>query len=104
VEEKLVRKIPLTTWIRFARVVERMPAALVFLMTYPAAQSCAGLTLRLSGAEPCWESTGKISYARFLSQLRCQVEVGRSCLRKPVRSAAQARFAAAPVWGTAISK
>jgi len=87
VEEKLVRKIPLTTWFRFARVVERMPAALVFLMTYPAAQSCAGLTLRLSGAEPCWESTGKISHASFLSQLRCQVEVGRSRLRKPVRSA-----------------
>ena len=87
VEEKLVRKIPLTTWFRFARVVERMPAALVFLMTYPAAQSCAGLTLHLSGAEPCWESTGKISHASFLSQLRCQVEVGRSRLRKPVRSA-----------------
>src|SRR5215470_2548319 len=96
VEEKLVRKIPLTTWFRFARVVERMPAALVFLMTYPAAQSCAGLTLHLSGAEPCWESTGKISHARFLSQLRCQVEVGRSRLRKPVRSAVQASFAAIP--------
>src|SRR5215469_9817008 len=96
VEEKLVRKIPLTTWFRFARVVERMPAALVFLMTYPAAQSCAGLTLHLSGAEPCWESTGKISHARFLSQLRCQVEVGRSRLRKPVRSAVQARFGAIP--------
>jgi recA bacterial DNA recombination protein len=87
VEEKLVRKIPLTTWFRFARVVERMPAALVFLMTYPAAQSCAGLTLHLSGAETCWASTGKISHARFLSQLRCRVEVGRSRLRKPVRSA-----------------
>ena len=111
VEEKLVRKIPLTTWFRFARVVERMPAALVFLMTYPAAQSCAGLTLCLSGAEPCWENTGKISHARFLSQLRCQVDVGRSRfnpttrtprvagtprLRKPVRSAVQARFAVAP--------
>jgi recombination protein RecA len=87
VEEKLVRKIPLTTWFRFARVVERMPAALVFLMTYPAAQSCAGLTLHLSGAESSWAGTGKISHARFLSQLRCQVEVGRSRLRKPVRSA-----------------
>jgi hypothetical protein len=73
-----------------------MPAALVFLMTYPAAQSCAGLTLRLSGAEPCWANTGKISHARFLSQLRCQVEVGRSRLRKPVQSAVQAKFAAAP--------
>ncbi len=105
VEEKQVRRIPLTTWFRFARVVEKMPAALVFLMTYPAAQSCAGLTLHLAGAEPGWASTGKLAHARFLSELQCQVEVGRSRLRKPVQSAARPRFAAAPVWkNTAISK
>src|SRR5262245_36960740 len=54
IEEKLVRRVPLTTWFRFARVVEKMPAALVFLLSYPAAQSCAGLTLRLGDAEPDW--------------------------------------------------
>ncbi len=75
-----------------------MPAALVFLMTYPAAQSCGGLTLHLAGAEPGWASTGKLAHARFLSKLQCQVEVGRSRLRKPVQSAARPRFAAAPVW------
>jgi hypothetical protein len=93
VEEKQVRKIPLTTWFRFARVVEKMPAALVFLMTYPAAQSCAGLTLHLPAAEPRWAG-GKVSHAQFLAQLRCEVEMGRSRLRKPVQSAVRPRFAA----------
>lgn len=124
VEEKLVRKVPLTTWFRFARVIEKMPAALVFLMPYPAAQSCAGLTLQLSGAEPRW-SEGKrcrdaalprltvtdknetdisspdkiqISHAQFLVDLRCEVEIGRSRLRKPAQSAHDARFTAIPRW------
>lgn len=98
VEEKLVRKVPLTTWFRFARVVERMPAALVFLMPCPAAQSCAGLTLRLECAEPDWMGAGKISHAQFLVQLRCEVEIGRSRLCKPVQSAVRPRFAASPIW------
>ena len=93
VEEKLVRKIPLTTWFRFARVVEKMPAALVFLMAYPAAQSCAGLTLHLAAAEPRW-SGGNVSHAQVLAQLRCEVEIGRSRLRKPVQSV-RPRFVAA---------
>lgn len=103
VQEKLVRKVPLTTWFRFARVVEKMPAALVFLLPCPAAQSCAGLTLRLECAEPSWSSTektgaGKISHARFLSQLQCEIEIGRSRLRKPVQPVARPRFAVTPLW------
>jgi len=103
IEEKLVRRVPLTTWFRFARVVEKMPAALVFLLSCPAAQSCAGLTLRLSGAEPDWSSTEEVngrkpSHAQFLSRLRCEVEIGRSRIRKPVQSAAGSKFAARPKW------
>jgi hypothetical protein len=103
VEEKLVRKVPLTTWFRFARVVEKMPAALVFMMSFPAAQSCAGLTLRLERAEADWSSavkTGdkKLSHARFLAQLRCEVEIGRSRLRKPVQAVGRPRFVAVPRW------
>jgi hypothetical protein len=98
IEEKLVRKVPLTTWFRFARVVEKMPSALVFLMTYPAAQSCAGLTLHLACAEPGWRGNRKTSHAQFLSQLRCEVEIGRSRLRKPVQSALRPKFAAIPRW------
>jgi hypothetical protein len=102
VEEKLVRKVPLTTWFRFARVVEKMPAALVFMMPCPAAQSCAGLTLRLACAEADWSSVEtserKLSHAQFLAQLRCEVEIGRSRLRKPVQSVGRPKFAAVPRW------
>ncbi len=97
-QEKLVRKVPLTTWFRFARVVERMPAALVFLLPCPAAQSCAGLTLRLECAEPGWSGGEKVSHAQLLTQLRCQVEIGRSRTRKPVQSVGRPRFAARPKW------
>lgn len=100
VEEKLVRKVPLTTWFRFARVIERMPAALVFLTSFPAAQSCAGLTLHLSCAAPRWSSLKnleKISHAEFLAEMRCEVEIGRSRLRKPMQSA-NTRFTATPQW------
>lgn len=54
IEPRYVRKVPLTTWFRFARVVEKMPTALVFMTNYPAAQSCAGLTLHMKCASPLW--------------------------------------------------
>jgi hypothetical protein len=102
VEEKLVRKVPLTSWFRFARVIEKMPAALVFLLPFAAAQSCAGLTLHLACAQPGWTnpelSAEKLSHAQFLSELRCEIEIGRSRLRKPTRSANHARFTAIPRW------
>ena len=47
IEERAVRKIPLSTWFRFARVVEKMPTALVFLLSHPAAQSCAAIDVAL---------------------------------------------------------
>jgi hypothetical protein len=96
IEEKLVCKVPLTTWFRFARVVEKMPAALVFLLSCPAAQNCTGLILRLQGAAPAWTGAEKVSHARFLSQLDCEVEIGRSRMRKPVQSVGLPRFAAVP--------
>jgi hypothetical protein len=115
IPEKLVRKVPLTTWFRFARVVEKMPAALVFLMTCPAAQSCAGLTLRLECAVPVfhpnaqksrapetpgWTGAVTVSHAQFLSQLKCEVEIGRARTRKPAQSAVRPRFAVAPEWAS----
>jgi hypothetical protein len=110
IPEKLVRKVPLTTWFRFARVVEKMPAALVFLMTCPAAQSCAGLTLRLERAVADFHPSARkpraetgadmVSHAQFLSQLRCEVEIGRTRARKPVQSAMRPAFAATPAWAS----
>jgi hypothetical protein len=97
IEEKLIRKVPLSSWFRFARVVEKMPAALVFLLGHPAAQSCAALTLHLSGVNSCWQGSEKVSHAHFLAGLECEIEIGRGRLRKPVQSV-PGRFAATSVW------
>lgn len=59
IEEGLVRKIPLTTWFRFARVIEKQPTALVVFATYPAAQSCAALTLHIKNPEAHWNTEAK---------------------------------------------
>ena len=48
IPEQIVRKVPLSSWFRFSRVIERQPAALVFIEQAPHATSCAGLVLRVS--------------------------------------------------------
>jgi recombination protein RecA len=97
IDERLVRKVPLSTWFRFARVVEKMPTALVFLLGYPAAQSCAALTLHLSSRGACWRGAEKVSHAHLLSGIEFEVEIGRSRMRKPVQSAS-GRFTATSIW------
>jgi len=97
IEERAVRKVPLATWFRFARVIEKMPAALVFLLTHPVAQSCAALTLHLSSEGVLWRGPGHVSHAVFLSSLGYEVEIGPARMRKPVRSAS-GLFAAKSVW------
>src|SRR5215471_10229916 len=83
VDEPLVRKIPLTTWFRFSRVVEKMPPALVFLTPVSAAQSCAALTLHLSCKEPRWSGVGNVCHGRLLSTVAFDLEIGRTRDRKP---------------------
>lgn len=96
VEERRLRKVPLTTWFRFARVAEKMQTALVFLTSYPAAQSFAGLTLHMSFDETRW--SGIMQPTRdsklvqqeqqigphVLESAECRIEIGR--MRKPVQS------------------
>jgi recombination protein RecA len=97
IEERWVRKTPLSTWFRFARVMERMPATLLFLMSYPAAQSCAALTLQLAGSRGCWQEGEEVFHANFLSGMECEFEIGRARTRKPVKSV-PGRFTANSVW------
>jgi hypothetical protein len=66
VDERLIRRIPLTTWFRFARVMETLPTALVVLLTHSAAQSCAGQTLNM-GASAEWSGTEAVSHTRLIS-------------------------------------
>jgi recombination protein RecA len=96
VDEKLIRKIPLTTWFRFARIMEALPTALVILLPYSAAQSCAALTLNL-GASAQWSGTDAVSHTRLISNVEFNVEVGRTRTKKSIQSAKN-NFTVRPQW------
>jgi hypothetical protein len=96
VDEKLVRKIPLTTWFRFARVMEALPTALVILLPYSAAQSCAALTLNLCASAE-WSGTQTVSHTWLISSVEFKVELGRTRTKKPVQSAST-NFTVRPQW------
>lgn len=89
--ERLLRKVPLTTWFRFSRVVEKQRAALVFLAQQTHATSCAGLVLNLKARPAVW--SGKL-----LTQFNLETEVLRARERKHSQSvkpgfSAQAQWA-----------
>ncbi|HEY5030044.1 MAG TPA: hypothetical protein VIK39_16675 [Candidatus Angelobacter sp.] len=96
VNEKLIRKIPLTTWFRFARVMEALPTALVILLPYSAAQSCAALTLNM-GASVEWTGTGAASHTQLISGVDFNIEIGRTRTKRPVQSARN-NFTVRPQW------
>jgi hypothetical protein len=79
IPERIVRKVPLSSWFRFSRVIEKQAAALVFIEQEPHATSCAGLVLRVS-AEPA------VFSGNLLTQFNLNVQVVRGRERKPVRS------------------
>jgi len=86
--ERVVRKVPLSSWFRFSRVIERQPAALVFIEQEPHATSCAGLVLRVTSATAV--CSGKLLTHVFsgnlLTQWNLNAEVVRGRGKKPVRS------------------
>jgi recombination protein RecA len=96
VDERLIRKVPLTTWFRFARVMEALPTALVIMLPYPAAQSCAALTLNM-GASVEWGVTGAASHTKLVSGVNFNIEVGRTRTKQPVQSARN-NFTVRPQW------
>jgi len=79
IPERVVRKIPLSSWFRFSRVIEKQSAALVFIEQEPHATSCAGLVLRVTTEPAVFSGT-------LLTQLSLKVEVMRGREKKPVRS------------------
>lgn len=78
--ERLVRKVPLTTWFRFSRVVEKQRSALVFISQQPHATSCAGLVLHVKADPAVWSGN-------LLTQFQLQAEVLRSREKKPTQTA-----------------
>jgi len=83
IPERVVRKVPLSSWFRFSRVIEKFPAALVFVAEEPHATSCAGLVLHVGTADFGYpfSFTGNL-----LTQLNFNVEVVCGRNKKPVRS------------------
>jgi len=77
ISERFVRKIPLTTWFRFARVVEKLEAALVFITPCLVVGTCSSLTLNLSAGQVRWSQpvAGTVAHSRLSSALDFQVEV-----------------------------
>lgn len=80
IPESVVRKIPLTSWFRLSRVVEKMPTALVFIEQQPHAASCAGLVLNLLNKPPVWSGN-------LLTRCSMEVEVIRGAEKKRAHSA-----------------
>jgi hypothetical protein len=79
IPERVVRRIPLSTWFRFSRVIEKFPAALVFVGEEPHATSCAGLVLRVA-SEPA------VFSGKLMTELKLRVEVVRGRDKKPAGS------------------
>jgi hypothetical protein len=77
--ESVVRKVPLSSWFRFSRIIERQSAALVFVEQEPHATSCAGLVLKAHTSPVAF--TGKL-----LTNCRVSIEVIRGREKRPVQS------------------
>jgi hypothetical protein len=82
IPERTLRSVPLNSWFRLSRVIERQPAALVFIEQEPHATSCAGLVLRVQTVPAAF--TGKL-FTRF----SLNVEVLRGVEKKPVQAQRQ---------------
>lgn len=88
---KMARRIPLATWFRFQRAVERTSTVLFVISQVPCAQTCASLLLKVSGkklsAVSPQLSVETPTHAQLLHGLQVQGEILRSRLdRKPSRS------------------
>ena len=99
----LARRVPLTSWFRFRRAVERTPTVLLLLEQEPCAKTCASLVLRLQSPvasiqSPVNSTIEAPTHARLLQGISASVAVLRSrAERKPV-SAIPASFHCQAVW------
>lgn len=90
IADRWIRKVPLTTWFRFSRVVERLDTALVFSTPCRAAGTCSALTLTLNAGEVKWAQTKEDgpTHGRLFGGFDFSLEAGtRRLMKKPVQSA-----------------
>src|SRR5438552_13167370 len=94
---RIARRIPLTSWFRFQRAVERTPTVLLAITQAPCTQSCAALSLKLRSSAIGRNSSGKLSaigsqlsacsHTHLFEGLKIAGEILRSRLeRKPPQS------------------
>ena len=93
---KMARRIPLTTWFRFRRVVENKPTILLVIGIQSCAESCVSLSLKLGLQSPVVSRQQEVpswreappSHAELFSGIEVHAEVLRSrSERKSVQSA-----------------
>jgi hypothetical protein len=98
IAERWISKVPMTTWFRFSRVVERLETSLLFSTPCRVIASCAALTLTLTAGEARWRSMltspacvnvlDSPSHSRLLAGFDFTVEsTGRRPARKSVQRA-----------------
>jgi hypothetical protein len=86
ISERLVRKVPLTTWFRFRGVAEKFASPLVFITPCAVLGTCSSLTLTLSAAEIRWSlpTPKSPAHACLPAGLDFHVEVAtRRAFKKP---------------------
>ncbi len=96
------RRIPLASWFRFRRAVERTPTALLVIEQRPIAGSCSSVILNISAAH-AQKTRGmrpKLAHAELLDQFVITAQVlgsrlERQAQRKPMQSTASFKSRAA---------
>ena len=94
------RRVPLTSWFRFQRVVEHTPTVLILVTPAPCAQTCAWLSLKLHGSKkPPAAARSGISempppHAELLESIGIEAELlrSRATARKPAGSVTASFF------------
>ncbi len=92
---KTARRIPLTTWFRFRRVIEGTPTVMMLIGEQFCAQTCTSLGLKMAGQDPAsmvdllsaTRSPSFITHSQLLERLHLQAEILRMRTgRKPMQS------------------
>jgi len=86
VPQKLVWRIPMSTWFRFRAVVEKLPTALVFVTACPVLGACSNLTLHLTGGKVRWSqhASEPPAHTRLAMAVDFEVQIAaRRSLKKP---------------------
>lgn len=100
------RRIPLTTWFRFQRVVEKTPTVLFVIGQIPCAQTCAALLLRLQPGNKLSAFSSQLSvkngafpaHAQLFEGLHVEGELLRSRVERKPAASVTAAFTTKTAW------